>query len=344
MRGIDCPFYNDGLTTFGTGERAARAMADRQGAETSEMRVEHRIIVDSPPEAIFQVYADVENWYQWDPDTRASSIAGGFRTGAKGRLTPTQGSTVPMVLTSVVANRGYTLVARIPMFQMIVEHELRPVAEGTEVIHRARFAGLLSPFLGRLIGARAHKGMPVTLFRLKTLVESEGRSRQGRQKADRPGEEGELPGRGDPPEAGPGPRTPSAIEALIDQYCRGWSAPDPAEREALLKSTLAAGATYCDPATHGALDLTGLLRYIGGIHGRWPGATVVRTSLIDSHHERARFSWSLLSAQGEVLVAGQDFVLVTVEGQRLARITGFFGPVVEWRADPASVGPGEMRP
>jgi Polyketide cyclase / dehydrase and lipid transport len=136
------------------------------------MQVEHRVLVSATPDKIFRIYADVKNWHKWDPDTKASYINGPFSAGSKGRLTPTKGNTVPMLLTSVEQNRHFTVESRIPLFKMVFEHELLDRGNNTEVVHRVSFFGLLAPVLGRMVGAQVNKGLPVTLANLKATAES----------------------------------------------------------------------------------------------------------------------------------------------------------------------------
>lgn len=135
------------------------------------MQVEHRITVAAPPEAIFRIYADVAHWHTWDPDTKSASLDGPFQVGSRGRLTPTQGNTVPMVVTDLVTGRSFTVESRIPMFRMRFEHELLPHGVGTEVIHRVTFSGLLAPLIGRMLARRLNVGLPLTLVNLKQLAE-----------------------------------------------------------------------------------------------------------------------------------------------------------------------------
>lgn len=136
------------------------------------MQVEHSIQVNASPERLFAIYADVPNWNQWDPDTKTSSISGPFQAGTSGSLTPTKGNTVPMLLTSVIPNRSFTVEAKIPLFRMVFEHELMPASKVTQVVHRVTFSGALSFLLGRVVGSQLNKGLPVTLARLKTAAEA----------------------------------------------------------------------------------------------------------------------------------------------------------------------------
>ena len=135
------------------------------------MSVQHRITVAAPAAAIFKIYTDVANWHTWDPDTKVASLQGPFQVGTRGSLTPTRGNTVPMLLTKVVQDRCFTVESRIPLFRMLFEHELVPAAGGTEVIHRVTFFGPLAWVLGPMLSRQLHRGLPVTLARLKALAE-----------------------------------------------------------------------------------------------------------------------------------------------------------------------------
>jgi Polyketide cyclase / dehydrase and lipid transport len=137
-----------------------------------DMQVEHRIRTHAPPEVVFRIYEDVERWHTWDPDTRQAWLDGPLLPGARGRLTPTRGRTVPMVVTAVEAGRSFTVESRIPLFRMVFDHELRPGPDGTEVTHRVQFHGLLSVVLGPMLIRQLNTGLPVTLARLRDLAES----------------------------------------------------------------------------------------------------------------------------------------------------------------------------
>ena len=135
------------------------------------MQVEHRIAIQATPEVIYRIYEDVGAWHTWDPDTKAATLDGPLRVGASGRLVPTKGRAVPMLVTQAVHARNFTVESRIPMFRMLFEHLLSPNGSGTEVVHRVTFSGFLSFILGPLLSKQLHAGLPVTLSKLKHLAE-----------------------------------------------------------------------------------------------------------------------------------------------------------------------------
>jgi hypothetical protein len=123
------------------------------------------------------------------------------------------------------------------------------------------------------------------------------------------------------------------LDALIDAYCEAWSAPVPAERERILRSVLAPDARYCDPRCT-LIGIDALLGHIAQVHASRPGATIVRTSAVDAHHEVARFAWQVRLPDGRALAESLDVVMLTKDGTAIESIVGFFGPLTP-AVDPA---------
>lgn len=53
--------------------------------------IEKQIVVAAPPEVVFSIYEDVENWNKWDPNIKASILDNKLNLGSKGTLTPPKG-------------------------------------------------------------------------------------------------------------------------------------------------------------------------------------------------------------------------------------------------------------
>jgi len=88
-----------------------------------------------------------------------------------------------MLLTQVVPGRCFTVESKIPLFRMLFEHELIQGSEGTEVVHRVTFSGLLSVVLGPMLSKQLNTGLPITLARLKALAEEEQEQEEKRSAA-----------------------------------------------------------------------------------------------------------------------------------------------------------------
>lgn len=120
------------------------------------------------------------------------------------------------------------------------------------------------------------------------------------------------------------------LEELITLYCDAWGEPDPARRHPMLQRVWAENGTYTDPTVH----MTGsnaLVEYIGKVLKKYPGARIVRTSAVDTHHGMVRFTWRMALADGKTLAEGIDFGELSSEGQ-LRRIVGFFGQLAARQA------------
>jgi len=115
------------------------------------------------------------------------------------------------------------------------------------------------------------------------------------------------------------------LPELIMLYTGAWSEPDRALRQQLLERVWAEDGTYTDPTAHVA-GRQELVDHIGGVFEQFPGARCELTSGIDMHHEKLRFTWRMLLADGKVLLDGIDFGELSTDG-KLHRIVGFFGPL-----------------
>jgi len=136
------------------------------------MVIEASIDIDVLPEVVFTIYAEVNKWHEWDPDTLASHIDGPFQVGVTGWLRPTHGREVAMRLTNVEENRCFTVDAAIPLCVLRFGHELQPMPAGVRVTHRVSFHGPLAFLFRALIGGQVRRGLPLTMASLKRTAEA----------------------------------------------------------------------------------------------------------------------------------------------------------------------------
>ena len=135
------------------------------------MQFEERIIINAAADKLFSLYANVPGWSSWDPDVKSSSINGQFSPGATGTLQPSSGPKAKITFTEVLPNRSFTVESKLPLCVMRFEHELAPLGNQVQVLHRVSFVGILAPLFGRLIGSQIRKGLPHTLEGLKRAAE-----------------------------------------------------------------------------------------------------------------------------------------------------------------------------
>lgn len=112
---------------------------------------------------------------------------------------------------------------------------------------------------------------------------------------------------------------------LIDRYIAIWNETDAGRRRDLIASTWTESASYLDPLMQGD-GQSGIDAMIQAVQERFPGHRFQRTSDVDSHHDRVRFTWALVPEGGPPLVRGIDFGIVAPD-ERLQAITGFLDQV-----------------
>jgi SnoaL-like domain len=112
---------------------------------------------------------------------------------------------------------------------------------------------------------------------------------------------------------------------LVDRYIAIWNETDADCRRNLIAWTYTEHARYLDPLLQGD-GRDGIDAMVKAVHEKFPGHRFKRTSEVDAHHDRARFSWELGPDGGPALVKGIDFATLSPDG-KLNSVTGFFTQV-----------------
>jgi SnoaL-like protein len=118
------------------------------------------------------------------------------------------------------------------------------------------------------------------------------------------------------------------VRTVVDGYIAMWNETGDDERRAIIATTWADDATYLDPLMSGA-GAEGINAMVAGAQEQFPGCRFELTEGPDHHHDRVRFSWRMLGANGDAPVArGVDFATLAGDG-RLRSVTGFLEPAAE---------------
>jgi hypothetical protein len=116
------------------------------------------------------------------------------------------------------------------------------------------------------------------------------------------------------------------ITTVVHNYIAMWNETTPEDRRAIIADTFADEATYLDPVQSGD-GREGIDAMVAGAQKQFPGTRFELADGPDSHHDRVRFSWRLVTADaGAPVAAGVDFATVAEDG-RLVDVTGFLEPV-----------------
>lgn len=117
------------------------------------------------------------------------------------------------------------------------------------------------------------------------------------------------------------------VQQVIDDYFSMWNEDDSDQRSVVIAKCFVDDATYTDPLAD-VVGFEGISAMVGGLRESHPGYSLRLASAIDQHHDRLRFEWEILDADGGSYLTGVDCAVLAADG-RLAAISGFFGAAPE---------------
>src|SRR5260370_42217881 len=115
------------------------------------------------------------------------------------------------------------------------------------------------------------------------------------------------------------------MNGIVEAYFDAWNEPDGAARRVLLERCLTGDVELIDE--NGRFrGYEGLSALITRFHQQVPGGRVVKSSGIDQFDGIARYSWDIVTQDGNTVMVGLDVVEQDVDG-RLGRIIMFHRPL-----------------
>ena len=116
------------------------------------------------------------------------------------------------------------------------------------------------------------------------------------------------------------------IDTTIERYLEVWNEVDEANRTELARALWTDDGYLVDPLIE-ARGGDAISAAIGGLQEQMPGHSMSRTTVVDAHHDHARFGWAVSGPDGSVAIAGVDVVTFAPDG-RLKSAIAFFGDTV----------------
>ncbi|MCA9935450.1 MAG: SRPBCC family protein [Ardenticatenaceae bacterium] len=131
---------------------------------------EHTIVTDASKEAVWQLWADAENWKVWDKGVEWCRMEGEFKVGTQYMLKPVGGPKVKAIITECQPFKRFVDVTNLPLAKMAFAHELVEEKDGLHVTHRVTITGPLSFLFAQLIGKDTARDLPETMGRLARMA------------------------------------------------------------------------------------------------------------------------------------------------------------------------------
>jgi hypothetical protein len=104
-----------------------------------------------------------------------------------------------------------------------------------------------------------------------------------------------------------------------------WNEFDPDKLQELVEAALTEDIAFTDPH-YQIVGREAFIKQVHEVRAREGQARLMPTSGVDMHHDRARYSWALVRADGSRF-EGFDAVALDTKQGKICRIDGFFGPL-----------------
>lgn len=128
---------------------------------------EHSVETDAMPEAIWRLWADVENWGAWNADIESIRMRGPFAAGAEIVMTPAGQDPVRLSVAEASVGELFVDEARIDGLLLRTVHRIdRGERLRTRVMYRMEITGAAADELGPQIGPAVTADWPATMAAL----------------------------------------------------------------------------------------------------------------------------------------------------------------------------------
>jgi hypothetical protein len=133
---------------------------------------EHSIETDAAPEALWRLWADVENWGVWNADIASIHISGRFAAGTEIVMTPAGQDPVHLLIAEATVNELFVDEARFDGLLLRTIHRLDQGERArTRVTYRMEITGTDSDQFGPQIGPAVTADWPDTMAALVKLAQ-----------------------------------------------------------------------------------------------------------------------------------------------------------------------------
>lgn len=112
--------------------------------------------------ALWEAWADVPAWPQWDTELEEAVLDGAFAVGAEGRMKAKKGGRwTGFRIAGIEPARGYTCVVPLPGARLEFRRTFRETeGNGLEIAHVLDFRGPLGWLYGLTLGRKTHRAYP----------------------------------------------------------------------------------------------------------------------------------------------------------------------------------------
>jgi len=128
---------------------------------------EHAAETPLPPEAVWKVLADLDNWARWDTSMERVELHGPLKAGSTVTMTPKGQDPITSVITEVAENERYADQTEFGGVTLGFSHTLVGLpGGGTRIVHRLEITGARADAVGPEIGPMITEDFPEAMAAL----------------------------------------------------------------------------------------------------------------------------------------------------------------------------------
>lgn len=135
------------------------------------MHSTHTMLTTAPPEKIWKIWTDVNNWKKWDLSLRGALIKGVFKKNVQGVIIPERGPKAGFKVTACDPNFSYTVTSKLPLIRIHIHRYLGYDNSKTTFTHEIWAEGPLAGLWWTIVGRRFSELLPKTMSNIKQLAE-----------------------------------------------------------------------------------------------------------------------------------------------------------------------------
>lgn len=124
----------------------------------------HSIVTnEATKEQMWKLFADVNNWHQWDAGIDYAKMEGKFEKGNHFELKPKGGPKVKIQLVETIENQRFVDFTKFPLAKMYGEHTFEETPNGLKITTTMKVEGPLSFLWVKLVAKDIAAGLPTEM-------------------------------------------------------------------------------------------------------------------------------------------------------------------------------------
>lgn len=131
-----------------------------------------KVYKDVSKEDIWRLWADVNNWPEWDNELEYCKMEASFSEGSQFILKPVGGPKINIILSDVVTNEKFTNYCHFFGATLYSGHELKETPDGLCITNTITVTGLLRFFWVKVVAKKIIDTLPLHMDALVNLARS----------------------------------------------------------------------------------------------------------------------------------------------------------------------------